>query len=186
MLNLSTLKNFEYGHSAHVERGFEVGKYIKHLNKINSDESRKIRKIQKAPYKVLDAPALQDDFYLNLIDWSEQNILAVGLGSAVYLWAPESGKVTKLCDLSLLDSISSLVWLKKSQYLAVGTNLGELNVWDVNKMVKVRSFGGHSERIGTLAECGHLLTSGSKDKTILSRDHRSPANYTWKLTGHKQ
>lgn len=31
---------------------------------------RKGKKINKIPYKVLDAPALQDDFYLNLIDWS--------------------------------------------------------------------------------------------------------------------
>jgi len=38
-------------------------------------------KIPKAPFKVLDAPALKDDFYLNLIDWSSQNTLAVGLGS---------------------------------------------------------------------------------------------------------
>ena len=28
------------------------------------------RKIPRLPAKVLDAPALQDDFYLNLIDWS--------------------------------------------------------------------------------------------------------------------
>jgi cell division cycle 20-like protein 1, cofactor of APC complex len=27
------------------------------------------RKVSKVPYKVLDAPALQDDFYLNLVDW---------------------------------------------------------------------------------------------------------------------
>ena len=27
------------------------------------------RKIPKVPFKVLDAPALQDDFYLNLVDW---------------------------------------------------------------------------------------------------------------------
>lgn len=27
------------------------------------------RKIAKVPFKVLDAPALQDDFYLNLVDW---------------------------------------------------------------------------------------------------------------------
>jgi hypothetical protein len=27
------------------------------------------RKIAKTPFKVLDAPALQDDFYLNLVDW---------------------------------------------------------------------------------------------------------------------
>lgn len=30
----------------------------------------KQRTIAKNPYKVLDAPALQDDYYLNLVDWS--------------------------------------------------------------------------------------------------------------------
>lgn len=30
----------------------------------------KQRVIPKNPYKVLDAPALQDDYYLNLVDWS--------------------------------------------------------------------------------------------------------------------
>ena len=57
------------------------------------------RKIPKVPFKVLDAPALQDDFYLNLVDWSATNILAVGLGSCVYLWSATSSKVTKLYDL---------------------------------------------------------------------------------------
>ena len=40
------------------------------------------RKIPKAPFKILDAPDLQDDFYLNLLDWSSQNVLSVGLGSS--------------------------------------------------------------------------------------------------------
>lgn len=39
----------------------------------------KIRKISSAPYKILDAPALCDDFYLNLVDWSPLNTLAVAL-----------------------------------------------------------------------------------------------------------
>ncbi len=43
--------------------------------------------------QVLDAPALQDDFYLNLVDWSSQNVLAVGLGSCVYLWSACTSKV---------------------------------------------------------------------------------------------
>lgn len=43
--------------------------------------------------QVLDAPALQDDFYLNLVDWSAQNVLAVGLGSCVYLWSACTSKV---------------------------------------------------------------------------------------------
>ena len=39
-----------------------------------------VRKISSQPYKVLDAPDLSDDFYLNLVDWSSTNILAVALG----------------------------------------------------------------------------------------------------------
>ena len=35
----------------------------------------KKRNIPKIPYKVLDAPSLLDDFYLNLVDWSNQNDL---------------------------------------------------------------------------------------------------------------
>ena len=44
-------------------------------------------------HQVLDAPALQDDFYLNLVDWSAQNVLAVGLGPCVYLWSAYTSKV---------------------------------------------------------------------------------------------
>lgn len=69
---------------------------------------------------------------------------------------------------------------------AVGTNLGELQLWDTTKLQKVKTFGGHSSRIGSLAESGVLLTSGSKDKTVLTRDVRSPVNYIWKLSGHRQ
>ena len=38
-----------------------------------------MRKIAKIPYKVLDAPQLRDDYYLNLVDWSDTNNLAVAL-----------------------------------------------------------------------------------------------------------
>ena len=43
--------------------------------------------------QVLDAPHLLEDFYLNLVDWSSQNILAVGLESSVYLWSATTSKV---------------------------------------------------------------------------------------------
>ena len=44
--------------------------------------------------QVLDVPALQDDFYLNLVDWSSHNVLSVGLGNCVYLWNACSSKVS--------------------------------------------------------------------------------------------
>ena len=37
---------------------------------------------------------MQDDFYLNLVDWSSHNVLAVGLGNCVYLWNACSSKVS--------------------------------------------------------------------------------------------
>jgi cell division cycle 20-like protein 1 (cofactor of APC complex) len=86
--------------------------------------SQKNRKIAKLPSKVLDAPALQDDFYLNLLDWSDQNLLAVGLGSSVYLWSAITSKVTKLCDLGLNDSVTSVSWSLRGPLLGVGTNSG--------------------------------------------------------------
>ena len=57
-----------------------------------------MRTISRVPYKVLDAPDLQDDFYLNLIDWSHQNLLAVGLGPSVYLWNAGTSEVSLLHD----------------------------------------------------------------------------------------
>lgn len=43
------------------------------------------RKIAKDPYKILDAPRLKDDFYNDLLDWSTQDLLAVGLENNVYI-----------------------------------------------------------------------------------------------------
>ena len=57
------------------------------------------RHIPSAPSRILDAPELSDDYYLNLLDWSCQNMLAVGLASNIYLWQASTSRVTKLTDL---------------------------------------------------------------------------------------
>jgi cell division cycle 20-like protein 1, cofactor of APC complex len=68
----------------------------------------------KTPYRVLDAPELADDFYLNLVDWSTTNVLGVGLGMSVYLWTAHTAAVSKLCDLaSSADTISAVAWTQR-------------------------------------------------------------------------
>ena len=62
--------------------------------KAHFSQVKATRKIPKVPFKILDAPALQDDFYLNLVDWSSSNLLAVGLASSVYLWSACTSKVS--------------------------------------------------------------------------------------------
>ena len=44
------------------------------------------RHIPSAPERILDAPDMVDDYYLNLLDWSPRNLLAVALGPRVYVW----------------------------------------------------------------------------------------------------
>ncbi|XP_068649930.1 B-type cell cycle switch protein ccs52A-like [Aristolochia californica] len=143
------------------------------------------RKVPRSPYKVLDAPALQDDFYLNLVDWSSHNVLAVGLGNCVYLWNACSSKVTKLCDLGMDDTVCSVGWAQRGTHLAVGTNLGQVQIWDASRCRRVRTMDGHRMRVGALAWSPSLLSSGSRDRNILQRDIRAQEDAVSKLTGHK-
>mmetsp|Transcript_7431 Transcript_7431/g.19320 ORF Transcript_7431/g.19320 Transcript_7431/m.19320 type:complete len:495 (-) Transcript_7431:239-1723(-) len=151
-----------------------------------SSPRAQIRKISTVPYKVLDAPALQDDFYLNLVDWSSLNVLAVGLGTCVYLWSACSSKVTKLCDLAPEDTVTSVSWTGRGTHLAVGTTTGEVQIWEANKCAKLRTMSGHQARVGTLSWSGNTLSSGSRDRSILHHDVRVPQQYTARLTGHRQ
>lgn len=143
------------------------------------------RKVPKTPHKVLDAPSLQDDFYLNLVDWSSQNVLAVGLGTCVYLWTASNSKVTKLCDLGPNDSVCSVQWTKEGSYISIGTNLGQIQIWDGTRCKRVRTMGGHQTRTGVLAWSSRILSSGSRDRNILQHDLRVSDDFISKLVGHK-
>ena len=149
--------------------------------------SRKLqRKIPKVPFKVLDAPQLQDDFYLNLVDWSSANVLSVGLSNCVYLWSACTSRVTKLCDLGADDSVTSVAWTQRGSHLAVGTNKGEVQIWDATSCRKLRTMTGHRGRVGTMGWNGYILSTGSRDHHILHRDVRQQEHFMARLTGHRQ
>ncbi|KAG8816348.1 substrate-specific activator of APC-dependent proteolysis [Serendipita sp. 400] len=145
-----------------------------------------LRNVCKTPFRVLDAPDLMDDFYLNLVDWSSTNVLGVGLSSCVYLWSAKTAQVTKLCDLGQSDSITSLSWVQKGSTLAVGTSKGHVQIWDAVKNVRLRHYEGHEHRVGSLAWNEATITSGSRDRTIQLRDVRTPGKAYVSFLGHRQ
>jgi len=65
---------------------------------------------------------------LNLIDWSPNNILAVALNTYVYLWNAGTGSIQQLLSLEGSDSVCSVNWIQQGHYLAVGTNMGLVQV----------------------------------------------------------
>ncbi|BFZ60787.1 substrate-specific activator of APC-dependent proteolysis [Saitoella coloradoensis] len=147
---------------------------------------KQTRQISKVPYKVLDAPDLKDDFYLNLVDWSSENVLGVGLGSSVYLWDATTAKVNKLTDLANGESVTSVSWIGRGTHVAVGSSKGQVYIFDAERQKRLRTMTGHTSRVGALAWNEHILSSGGRDRAIFHRDVRIPEHHIRKLTGHKQ
>lgn len=136
---------------------------------------------------MLDAPALYDDFYLNLVDWSSTNLLAVGLSNSVYLWNAGNSKVVRLVELSSNDLVTSTSSSPTSNVLGVGTHTGEVQLWDCIKHKKILTCKGHTARVGAISwNSNNIFASGSRDKNILVRDIRVPEDYINKMVGHKQ
>ena len=145
------------------------------------------RHIDKTPERILDAPDLLDDYYLNLLDWSSSNTMAVALGTAVYLWNAATGNIELLCEQQQEDNaVTSISFMPDGSHVAIGNNLNMVELWDVERKTKVRTMGGHSARVGSLAWNNHILSSGSRDATIINHDVRIQQHVTATLRGHEQ
>ena len=145
-----------------------------------------LRHIPSAPEKILDAPDLVDDYYLNLLDWGSNNVLAVALGQVVYLWNATTGSIEELMELEGDDYVCSVSWLQGGNFLSIGTNSSTVQLWDTEKMKQVRSMKGHQARVGSLAWNSHVLSSGSRDSNIMQHDVRIAQHHIATLSGHSQ
>lgn len=150
------------------------------------------RYIPQSAERVLDAPGLVDDYYLNLLDWGpSNNVLAVALGQSVYLWSAESGEIHELLTLGGAEDnvVTSLRWMRgpgSGANLAVGTAEGDVQLWDVVKSRQLRSMRGHTGRVGALSWMGHMVASGSRDSTVMLHDVRRQQHLTATLQAHVQ
>lgn len=79
----------------------------------------------------MDAPDIIDDFYLNLLDWGNSNVLAIALESTVYLWNGLDGKTSELVTVNEEDGpVTSLSWAVDGRHIAVGLNNSHVQLWD--------------------------------------------------------
>ena len=154
-----------------------------------------IRKISKSPFRVLDAPNLVDDYYLNLLDWGKENIIAIALFDEIYLWNDNNSKASLLMsysnndatsDDSLNNIISSVSWMQNGLNLGIGMPNGSIQLWDINKKMKLRDIDAHDKRVSCISWNNYVLSSGSKDKYIKNFDIRMKNSEISKIKKHKQ
>ena len=133
----------------------------------------------RRPDRILDAPGLQDDFYLNTLDFSARNVLGVGLGASVYLWNGVDGTVKELLSLpedgnGTSAYVASVHWIHDGRSIALGLSNGSVQIWDVERSRKLRTMlvsPGH--RVAALASHRHILSSGSRNGLTANHDVRA-------------
>ena len=164
-------------------------------NNYESDYNKIYRKIPKTPFRVLDAPNLIDDYYLNLLDWGKENIIAVALSDEIYLWNDTKAKASLLMTYTNNNSISedisnniitSLSWMENGIILGIGLPDGIIQLWDINKKIKIREIFAHNNRVSCLSWNNNILSSGSKDRYIKNFDIRIKVPEISKIKKHKQ
>ena len=153
--------------------------------KAADDFPRRNVTIAKQPFKVLEAPSLLDDFYLNLVAWSQTNIIAVGLEDSVYFFnflnnsVARNFSIPKPVDSTTFGSdddlgpyVCSLAFNELGNTLAVTDSRGQIFLNDVEQGKVLSQTNAHSSRVGSLHWQENLLISGSRDKTVRLFDVR--------------
>ena len=71
----------------------------------------------------------------------------------------------------------------------MGHSLGCVEIYDINKKKLISNYSGHNGRVGVVSWNGNIISSGSKDCNIITRDIRcknNNENIIIKFYGHSQ
>jgi cell division cycle protein 20 (cofactor of APC complex) len=158
--------------------------YNRPIKNANAASAQFRRRVATAPERVLDAPGLVDDYYLNLLDWSSGNQVAIGLERNVYVWSAESGTVSSLLETSPDTYVSSVKWSGDGAHVSVGLGSGEVQIWDVEEGTKLRSMHGHDTRVGVMGWDKHTLSTGARSGLVFNHDVRIAQHKTAELVSH--
>lgn len=135
------------------------------------------RMVNIHPIKILEAPGLLDDFYLNLIDWAPHGgPIAVALGKSIVFIERVLGKRSRTFRFSTAsDGITCIKHAPASNALATGLSSGSFLFWDRTQGVPFFSLPHiHAGRIGAISwRNANILSVGGRDRKIQHIDIRT-------------
>ncbi|KAM7287620.1 cell division cycle protein 20 homolog [Ixodes scapularis] len=186
--DLANFRIMSYSDKAPAPPEGHVGSRVLYsASKPTTSSKKATRYIPRTAERVLDAPDICNDFYLNVIDWSSKNQLAVCLKGQLYLWNASTGSVDQLLELQAPDAyLCSVSWSADGSYLAVGTSENQVQLWDVAQQKRLRTLTGHASRICSLSWNVHTLSSGSRSGRVHHHDVRVVDHHVGTLCAHQQ
>ncbi|KAI8540421.1 hypothetical protein RHMOL_Rhmol09G0262700 [Rhododendron molle] len=147
------------------------------------------RHIPQTSERTLDVPGLEDDYYLNLLDWGSSNFVAIALGNTVYLWNAANGETSQLGTANDANGpVTSVKWAPDGRRIAIGFDNSDVQLWDSRDNRWLESLrGGHQSRVGSLDwKNNHVLTTGGRDGKIINNDVRVSPHTAVTYTGHHE
>lgn len=167
-------------YSSHVQTQF-TKVTLDRLDEGGAEEGIYPAGIEAEPIRVLDAPGLVDDFYLNVLHWSphyqDRSFLAVGLGEKI--WSYDMSTARANCIVALHGPAASVAWNPEIAHVAMGTKDGTVVYQRSTKRA-------HEGRVGVLAwRDGQVLATAGKDAHVMLHDFRT-AEPVVRVQAHRQ
>ncbi|KAL7673607.1 hypothetical protein ACOME3_008460 [Neoechinorhynchus agilis] len=131
------------------------------------------RRVPQLPSRILDAPGIVEDFYMNALDWSHKNYIGLALGPSVFLYQVESGEVHKLTSRDALSTITSFRFNRDGDLSAVSVLNGIVHIYDVCDYSLLRTFLTNIEyKVCALDWNQNVLVTGNSNGCIQFHDVR--------------
>ncbi|KOB70000.1 Fizzy [Operophtera brumata] len=129
--------------------------------KVPSSVKNTSRYIPQAPDRILDAPDILDDYC--------------------------TGQIEQLLALEGSESVTSVGWMQGGgSHLAVGTSAATVELWDCERIKRLRVMDGHTGRVGAIAWNMYIMSSGARDGNIVHHDVRQREHAVATIHAHTQ
>lgn len=143
------------------------------------------RIIDTTPFRILDAPGLVDDYYLNLLDW-EDKIIFIALNNAVYGYNVENKEASEIYSINngYVSCVKSF-----NNKIAIGDSTGQIHIYDceMEKIIDKKNY--NKGRVSCIDFSDKFMSSGDKMGMIFNADLRVNTGRLNNLTifeGHTQ
>lgn len=153
---------------------------------LEAKSKRNIVALPSDPFKVLDVPGVEDDYYTNLLSWSTHDHIAICLDNTVYLYDYRTAEIDTFYEAYKLEKVTSLAFDPTGTKLAIGNVMGQVAIWDVERKREVLSIDKHLDRVSCLDWTEKGLLSGSRDKRVYLNDIRGRRFTAVKFQAHGQ
>lgn len=134
-------------------------------------KNQNLKKINKKPIKILDAPEYSPDIKLSLLKYSKNSVLCVVLNNLVYLLNETSNETINLDIFDKSRRISNINWCDDDIHLLIGYENGNIELYDTDTYERKRDLlSSLNDPILNTHWIGQFIVTGTQNGMVCIHD----------------